>query len=88
MIDGSTLIGRGLRSTDDSVYVGVNPFNITQETAIASSNIASSEPSPVSLMPPGLINSLNEEELKDLIAYLQSGGDSGHEVYGNSRAGE
>jgi len=88
MIDGSTLIGRELRSTDDSVYVGVNPFNITQETAIASSNIASSEPSPVSLMPPGLINSLNEEELKDLIAYLQSGGDSGHEVYGNSRAGE
>ncbi len=88
MNDGSTLIGRGLRSSDDSVYVGVNPFNITQETAIATSNIASSEPSPVSMMPPGLINRLNEEELKDLVAYLQSGGDPGHEVYGNGGAGE
>jgi len=82
MNDGSTLIGRSLRSSDDSVYVGVNPFNITQETAIASSQIASSEPSPVSMMPAGLINRLNDEELQDLIAYLKSGGDPGHEVYG------
>ena len=88
MNDGSTLIGRGLRSADDSVYVGVNPFNITQETAIATSDIAISEPSPVSMMPPGLINRLNEEELKDLIAYLQSGGDPGHEGDGNGGAGE
>ena len=81
MNDGNTLIGRSLRSSDDSVYVGVNPFNMTQETAIASGEIASSEPSPVSMMPAGLINRLNEEELQDLIAYLTSGGDPGHEVY-------
>jgi len=88
MKDGGNLIGRTLRSTEDSVYVGMNPFSITQETAIATSDISSSEPSPVSLMPPGLINSLNEEELKDLVAYLQSGGDPEHKVFGNSRAGE
>lgn len=88
MNDGSTLIGRALRTTEDSVYVGVNPFNITQETAIATSDIASREPSPVSLMPAGLINRLNEEELKDLIAYLKSGGDEGHEVFGNPGTGE
>src|SRR5699024_9750051 len=34
------------------------------------------EPSETSQMPSGLINSLNEEELKDLIAYLKSGGDA------------
>jgi putative heme-binding domain-containing protein len=80
--DGRTLIGRTLRTTDDSVYVATNPFNLTQETALASTNVASSEPSPVSLMPAGLINRLNEQELRDLMAYLKSGGDPDNEVYG------
>jgi hypothetical protein len=29
---------------------------------------------PVSMMPPGLINVLNKDELLDLVAYLLSGG--------------
>ena len=86
--DGSTKIGRSLRTTDDSVYIATNPFNLTQETALANSDIASSEPSPVSLMPGGLINRLNEEELLDLMAYLVSGGNAEHEVYENGGAGE
>jgi hypothetical protein len=32
-------------------------------------------------MLPGMINRLNEEELKDLMAYLISGGNPDHEVY-------
>jgi hypothetical protein len=35
-------------------------------------------------MLPGLINSLNEEELKDLLAYLKSGGNSKDKMF-NSR---
>ena len=37
--------------------------------------------SPVSQMPPGLINALNENELADLVAYLLSGGNKRHRVY-------
>ncbi len=48
---------------------------------IATSEIASVEPAPVSQMPPGLINVLNADELRSLIAYLQSGGDPQHEVF-------
>ena len=81
MKDGSTLIGRQLRTDDNNVYVGVNPFDLTNETVLAAEDIASSEPSPVSMMPAGLINRLNEEELKDLIAYLQSAGDPQHEAF-------
>jgi cytochrome c1 len=33
------------------------------------------------MMPPGLINSLNEEELKDLIAFLQSGGNPNDKAF-------
>ena len=35
----------------------------------------------VSQMPPGLINMLNPEELRDLMAYLMSGGDKDSRVY-------
>ena len=36
--------------------------------------VKSIEESTISHMPPGLLNRLNEEELRDLIAYLMSGG--------------
>ncbi len=81
--DGSSKIGRAMRTTEDSVYVATNPFDLSQQTALAKTAIESSEPSPVSLMPAGLINRLNEEELQDLMAYLKSGGDPNHEVYGD-----
>jgi hypothetical protein len=32
-------------------------------------------------MLPGMINGLNREELKDLMAYLKSGGNKNHSVY-------
>jgi hypothetical protein len=37
--------------------------------------VKSSHPSDSSLMPPGLINGLNEDELRDLVAFILSGGD-------------
>ena len=37
----------------------------------------------ISIMYPGLINGMNEEELKDLIAYLMAGGNDQHEIYKN-----
>ena len=42
------------------------------------SEILSIEPSKVSPMPEGLLNSLKEEEILDLIAYLLSRGDREH----------
>ena len=33
------------------------------------------------MMPPGLINSLNQDELLDLIAYLTSGGNKGDKAF-------
>ncbi|HRQ50500.1 MAG TPA: c-type cytochrome, partial [Agriterribacter sp.] len=48
---------------------------------ISASEVASIEPVPVSQMPPGLINVLNADELRSLIAYLRSGGDPKHEAF-------
>ncbi len=46
-------------------------------------DIAKIERVPVSQMPPGLINLLNGEELRDLMAYLMSAGDAKDKVYGD-----
>lgn len=48
---------------------------------IPSSEVESIESVPASQMPPGLINTLNADELRSLIAYLKSGGDRGHAAF-------
>ena len=44
------------------------------QTAVDAAQIKKRSVFNVSMMPPGLINGLNKDELLDLIAYLQSGG--------------
>ena len=46
----------------------------TQSFAIDNDAIRRIRPEPVSTMPSGLLDPLNEEELLDLLAYLVSGG--------------
>jgi hypothetical protein len=36
-------------------------------------------------MLPGMINGLNPDELKDLMAFLKSGGNPNHPVYSSSK---
>ena len=50
---------------------------------IPKNTVAFTKNSEVSIMLPGLINRLNEEELKDLMAYLISGGNENHPVFQN-----
>ena len=45
-------------------------------TSINVADVKSRQPFNVSMMPPGLINSLNKDELANLLAYIQSGGNS------------
>ena len=48
---------------------------------IAKVDVASTKLSKVSLMLPGLLGRLNDEEIKDLVAYLVAGGNPDSEVY-------
>jgi cytochrome c1 len=56
--------------------------NAAEAITAKRSDVAKIEQSPISQMPPGLINGLNAEEVRDLIAYLMSGGDPKDKVYG------
>jgi putative heme-binding domain-containing protein len=80
--DGSTVHGRVIYQNDDEIAVASNPFDFAQLTKVPAAEVESIEPSHTSLMPPGMINLINAEELKDLMAYLISGGDKKHKVFG------
>jgi putative heme-binding domain-containing protein len=68
--DGTTLTGRILSEADGQTIIANNPFDPSITMTVPSNSITGKTPSPVSSMPPGLINRLNPQELKDLLAYL------------------
>jgi putative heme-binding domain-containing protein len=78
--DGSTLVGRAYVD-NGKLVVTADPRNPDDSSSVALTEVRSRKPYPVSLMPAGLINALNAEELRDLLAYLQSGGDLKHAVF-------
>ena len=81
--DGSSVVGRLTNEDDNTYFVSQNPFAPQTVREIPKSDVTSTRLSRVSLMMPGLINSLNNEELKDLLAYLMSGGNKENELYKN-----
>ena len=87
MKDGSSVVGRLTNEDENKFYVSQNPFAPQTLRELVKSDVSSTKLSRISLMMPGLINSLNNEELKDLLAYLMAGGNKEHELYKNdSRA--
>lgn len=68
--DGKTTIGKLLDEKDEMLILSNNPFDYSMKMEIPRSEIKSMKLSEASPMPAGLINSLNPEELKDLLAYL------------------
>ena len=79
--DGSFVMGKIVSDEKDHYSVvqsGLDPLNLTK---VEKSKIASKQASKLSMMPGGLINSMNAEEMKNLIAYFISGGDPKHKVF-------
>ncbi len=83
--DGSQVIGRLLAEEGDSLNIITNPYNPSYTTKLAKTDVTKQELSPISPMPPGLLNRLNEKEIIDLYSYLLSGGDENHELYHPSK---
>lgn len=79
--DGSTVVGRLSREDDTKYYVSQNPFAPQIIRELLKKEVAATKLSEVSFMPPALINSLNPERLKNLVAYLVAGGNKDHPVY-------
>ena len=81
MKDGSSIVGRLVNEADGKYYVSQNPFTPDALREVPKTDVVSTKLSTVSIMLPGLFFRLNDEELKNLIAYMLSGGNENHEVY-------
>ncbi len=72
--DGSTIVGRVVVEENGKLFVMTSALAPDSLTTVDAANIKSRKLFNISMMPPGLLNSLNQDELLDLFAYLLSGG--------------
>jgi putative heme-binding domain-containing protein len=72
--DGDTNIGRVAQEDDNKILLQTNPLS-TDTIEIPKKDVKSRGISKVSMMPQGLVDNFNKEEILDLIAYLRSAGD-------------
>lgn len=81
MKDGTKQLGRLMGENEKAYIVSQNPYapQVTEE--ILKKDVSEIKISEVSIMPPGTLNTLNAQELNDIIAYIMSGGNDKAEVY-------
>ena len=74
---GKVFIGRIVEETPENVVLRTNPLQ-PETVTIKKSEIESRALSKTSPMPAGLLNNFSQEEILDLLAYLESLGSSAH----------
>ncbi len=72
--DGDPIVGRVVGEEGGELLIMANPFTPDEKIRVKASAVKSRKTFATSMMPPGLINAMNPEELQDLLAYLLSGG--------------
>ena len=82
--DGRTVTGRVANLNLDRIMVVTDMAAPGDMTAVKRSEIEFMQTSKVSVMPEGLLDFLQEGELADLLAFLQSGGDPQNKVFASN----
>jgi putative heme-binding domain-containing protein len=78
--DGDSLTGQIVYLGTETVQVSTDMLNPGETTKVDRKDIQSIETSKVSPMPTGLLNSLVEDEILDLMAYVLSGGKADNKI--------
>jgi putative heme-binding domain-containing protein len=73
LADGRTLSGRIVSRDEQITRIATDLMRPTESEAVPNGTIRKATAHPVSTMPSGLLNALNEDELLDLVAYLKGG---------------
>lgn len=79
--NGKSIVGRLISQDDQKYSVSQNPFAPQTLKEIPKADVARTKLSDISIMMPGMINNLNSEELRDLMAFLMAGGNEENELY-------
>jgi putative heme-binding domain-containing protein len=81
--DGSQIVGRIANLNGDNLMVSTNMMDPHNFTNVNATKVVKTEESKVSMMPPGLLNMLKDEDILDLLAYLLSGGNPEDPMFAN-----
>lgn len=81
MKNGENKAGKILQEDDKQVTLQPSPYSSTYTISLDQDSIENRTLSPISPMPPNLLNRLNETEIADLLAFLSASGDPAHSFY-------
>lgn len=78
---GKVLTGREVGGDKDVIRLVTNADKPTEVTVVRRDEIETKRLSPVSLMPLGMLDTLSQDEVLDLLLYVASGGNRGHRAF-------
>ena len=81
MLDDTQTTGRVMNLSGDRITVNVNMMDPNQTVNLDRKQLKEMKPSPYSMMPPGLLNTLSKDDVLDLLAYLLSAGNPDDPVF-------
>lgn len=73
--DGKVITGRIMNLHGDNITINTNMLDPSAQVNVNVNKIEENVPATVSMMPEGLLSTLREDEVADLVAYLLSRGD-------------
>jgi putative heme-binding domain-containing protein len=85
LTDGRVVTGRIVNHFNDTMMVMTNMLDPNGLVSVNARQVESTERSPVSMMPTGLLDTFREDEVLDLVAYLLSRGDRNHKMFRTRR---
>ncbi|MGL6076670.1 MAG: c-type cytochrome [Fimbriiglobus sp.] len=80
-LDGKVITGRIVNLNGDDIKINTDMLNPNGQVSVNRNNIDEMKPSKLSMMPTGLFDTFNAEELVDIMAYLLSRGDRDHKYF-------
>lgn len=78
---GQTIVGRVTNFNGEGITINTDMLDPKATVDVKRGDVESMEPSSTSMMPAGLLNTLHEDELLDLMAFLLSRGDGNNPMF-------
>jgi putative heme-binding domain-containing protein len=82
--DGRQIVGRIVNLHGDTITINTEMLDANKLVGVNRNQIDSIETSKISMMPEGLIDGLERDEILDLVAYLYSRGERNHKAFRRS----
>ncbi len=79
--DGTLLVGRVMNLKETEYWVNTDMMKPSTITKVKVDTIEAIRPSQVSMMPKGLLNTMTDKDVLDLLAYLISAGNPDHPLF-------